>query len=194
MSELSIAKLLIGVIYDFIERDFMEQEVKTEIIGDTPPVLTVEGYIELKRGAEYMLPRRIAYDLARKGIARIKDEEITMEYLSKIVYNEESSKNRIQLYRVQPYLYSLARKTIEDLRKRLESEGRIELYEEYRDILELYSSLISLRLGKIINMLRLPIVPQELLDKMTEEEKMLFSILRTTLKEWEKRIGLERIE
>ncbi len=191
MSEAGFVKLLMKTLFEFLTRDFMEQEVKVEIIGESEPVLTLEGYIELNKGAEYMLPRRIAYELESKGIARVKDDHLSIKDLSKIVYNEEATKHKIQLYKLKPYLYSLVKNTLQNMREKLRKGSSVELYDEYKKLTDLYSTLIMLRKRKIINLLNLPAIPQELIDKMSEEEKILFSILRSTLNEWEKTIGLE---
>ncbi len=192
MSEVSIIKPLLSMIFEFLERDFMEDEVRVEVVGEAPRVFTTEGFIELVRGAEYVLPRRIAYDLAEKGVVKVKDDELSLEDLSGIVYNEEATMNRQQLVKLQPFIYSLILKKIRNLEEMLRKNPSLELYDEYRKFTDLYNTLMRIRTRKIMNLLFMIEVPQELVEKMSEEEKILYGLMRSALKEWRRILGIEK--
>lgn len=189
----SFISLLVSKALEFIQRDFEEDEVRVEVIGESTKVFTVEGFIDLVRGAEYNLPRRIAYELERKGIVKIKsDEKIPLEMLSRLVYNEESTIQKTQLVKTKPFFYSIIRKTINDLEEKLKHESSIELLEEYRSFLDLLHTVARIRTRKMLNALLLTEIPPDLIEKMSEEEKLLFVMLFDALKSWLRGLGLEK--
>ncbi len=192
MSEIAANKYLLKILLDFLYRDYMEQEIRVEIISDAPRIFTTEGFIELVKGAEYILPRRIAYELAAKGIVKIKDEELTLESLSKIVYNEEATQHKPQLSKISPFIYFIILRRLGEIEKKLRSEGSLELFEEYRNITDLYTTLMKIRVRKLLSILQMIEVPQDTIEKMSEEEKILFGLMRSTLKEWKKKLGIEK--
>ncbi len=192
MSEVSMIKPFLKLLFEFLERDFMEDEVRVEVIGEAPRVFTTEGFIELIRGAEYVLPRRIAYQLAEKGLVRIKDDDITLEDLSGIVYNEEATLSRQQLVKLKPFIYSLILMKLHNMEEELRTKPSLELYDEYRKFTDLYSTLMRIRIRKLMNLLNMIEIPQDLVEKMSEEEKILFGLMRSALKEWKRNLGIER--
>jgi len=189
----SFISLLVSKALEYIQRDFEEDEVRVEVIGEPTKVFTVEGFIDLVRGAEYNLPRRIAYELEKKGIVKIKsDDKISLETLSRLVYNEESTIQKTQLVKTKPFFYSIIRKTINDLKEKLRHESSIELLEEYRNFLDLLHTAARIRTRKMLNALLLTEIPPDLIEKMSEEEKLLFVMLFDALKSWLKGLGLEK--
>jgi DNA replication factor GINS len=192
LSENSLNKLLIRQLLEFIERDFMEEEVRVEVIGEAPTIFTTEGVIELTRGAEYMIPRRIAYDLASKGIVRIKNDALELEDLSKLVYLEEATSAKPKLAKAKPFMYNLVLHRLHTLEDELRKKASIELFDEYRKMTDLYSNLLRIRVRKIISLLNMREVPQDLVDTMSMEEKVLFGALWSSLKEWKNSLGVEK--
>ncbi len=186
----SIIDLLIGKITEFVERDYMEEEVRVEIIGKPPKVPLHEGFTELSRGAEYNVPRWLAKLLVEDNIARIRDEALTIEKLSSIAYNEESLVKKLQLIKIPRYFYMMVREELERLNEKLRRTADISVLEDYKQIDDLYVTIGRIRVKKLLNFLLLPSVPSEVFDKMSEEEKIMFNILRETLLTWMKKLRL----
>ncbi len=188
----SIIALMVNKIIEFIERDYMEEEVRIEIISGPKKVFSHEGFIELSRGAEYALPRWVSEILVNEKYARYREEGFDVEKLSSIAYNEESAVKKLQLMKIPRYFYMMIKKDIEDLLKKLESSGNIALLEEYKQREDLYYTIGRIRVRKILNFLLLPSIPQEIADKMSEEEKLLYIVLKDSLSSWMKSLGLEK--
>ncbi len=186
----SIIDLLIRKIVEFVERDYMEEEVRVEIIGKPPKVPLHEGFTELSRGAEYNVPRWLAKLLVEDNIARIRDEALTIEKLSSIAYNEESLVKKLQLIKIPRYFYMMVREELEKLNEKLRRTADISVLEDYKQIDDLYVTIGRIRVKKLLNFLLLPSVPSEVFDKMSEEEKIMFNILRETLLTWMKKLRL----
>lgn len=184
--------VLIDKIMEFILRDFMEEEVRVEVIGGTFKVLTHEGFIDLVRGAEYNLPRWLAYELRKEGIVNIKGDSISIEKLSNIAYNEESTIGRPQFVKVPRYFYHLIKREIEDIHEKLKQTANINLLQELKTYEDLIYTIGKTRLKKILYILLLPEIPQDILEKLSEEEKMLLNTLKSSLDEWMKSLRIEK--
>ncbi|ADI32329.1 hypothetical protein [Staphylothermus hellenicus] len=187
-----IHTVLVDKIIEFIMRDFMEEEVRVEVIGGNFRVLTHEGFIDLVRGAEYNLPRWIAYELLKKGIVNIKSDNISVEKLSSIAYNEESTIGRPEFVKVPRYFYLLVKKEIEEIREKLSKNADINLLQELKTYEDLIYTIGKIRLKKILYILLLPQIPQEILDKLSEEEKTLLNLLKSSLNVWMKSLRIEK--
>ncbi len=189
----SVSVLLINMVFESLIRDFLESEVRVEVIGKAPRVITHEGFIELSRGAEYNIPRWIAYMLESKGIVRIKEDIIDVERLSTIAYNEEATANRPELMKVPKYLYLLVKNEVDKIKQKLKETADINLLQEYKMYEDLVYTITKTRIKKLLYLLLLSDVPQDLLMKMSEEEKALFIIMRDILWTWIKNLGVEKL-
>ncbi len=189
----SIQGILVDKIMEFIIRDFMEEEVRVEVIGKSSRVVTHEGVIELVRGAEYNLPRWLAYMLAEKGIVNIKEEELSVEKLSNILYNEESTSNRPEFTKIPRYMYLLIKKKLSSIEDALKKKADLNLLQEYKYYEDLLYSINRTRVKKILYLLQLHEIPQDIIEKLSEEEKILLTILRETLTRWMNSLGIEKL-
>lgn len=188
----SIMKLLIEKIMEFIERDYMEEEVRIEVINKSPKIPLHEGFIELTRGAEYNIPRWLAKLLVKENIAKIRNDTISIEKLSGITYNEESLIQKLQLVKIPRYFYMILGDNLADLSKKLQETKDISILEDYKQIEDLYMTIGRIRVKKILNLLLLPSIPSEIFDKLSEEEKILFNVLRETLLIWMKKLRVSK--
>jgi len=186
----AIVSLVMERIIDFIKRDFMEEEVRVQVVGEAVKVPLYEGFVELSRGAEYSVPRWLANALSREGAVTIREEPVSLEKLSSIAYNEESLVKKLQLVKIPKYFYMLVSSVAEELQEKLKMKADVSLFEDYMKLEELYITIGRLRVRKILNFLLLPTVPQEVFEKLSEEEKALFNLLREALLEWMKRLRL----
>lgn len=188
----SSISLFVNKIVEFLMRDYMEEEVKVEVLGRNLKVFTHEGFIDLTRGSEYVLPRWLAYMLSKEGLVRVREEEYGIEKLSNIAYNEEATVQKLQLMKIPRYFYILVKKDIERLREKLKDTADLTLLDEYKQREDLIYTIGRIRIKKIMNYIMLPTIPQEILDKMSEEEKILYTMLKDMLSAWTKSLGLEK--
>lgn len=191
---MSVVSLLMDKLIEFLERDYAEEEVRVEIVSKPCKVFLHEGLVELSRGAEYSVPRWIAKMLVSEGVARLKDGEVSIERLSSIAYNEESLIQKLSLVKIPRYFYLNVKSAIEDLESKLKSGGGVELslIDDYKKLEELIYTIGRIRVKKILNYVLLTSIPQDFLDKMSEEEKVMYSIVRGALEVWRRGLGIER--
>ncbi|MET1160179.1 MAG: hypothetical protein ABWW65_04395 [Thermoprotei archaeon] len=185
-------KLLLDSIMEFIKRDYEEEDVRIEVIGSSVSVPLHEGFTEITRGAEYIVPRWLAKILEKKGIARIKTEEISIERLSSIAYNEESLVQKLQLTKLPRYFYVDNSLLLRELKNKVRETTELSLLEEYKQREDLFLTIARLRLRKMLNFILLPAVPQEIIEKLSEEEKLLLHVLRGIIESWTKSLGIEK--
>ncbi len=189
----SLSALIVNRSLDILRRDYEEEEVKIEILNDISRIFTNEGFIDLSKGSEYTLPRWIAKILEKEGVVKIKEENIDLEKLSKIAYNEEATLKKPQLVKLPPHFYMLVREEIENIKKSLQERQDINLLDDLKKYIDLLYTIGRIRLRKIINTLMMIEVSQDFLDKMSMEEKLLYRILRDSLMTWVSELGIERI-
>jgi len=188
----SVAFLLLSKLMEFTERDYLEEEVRVEVTGRSVKVPLHEGITELSRGAEYIIPRWLALALEKDGVVRIRGEELSIEKLSSIVYNEEALVKKLQLTKLPRFFYLLNKKYIDALKEKLTASADISLLEEYKHREDLFFTIARLRVKKLLNFILLAGLPQEIADKLSEEEKMLYNSLKSVLDSWMKSLGLEK--
>jgi len=188
----SIASLFIERLFEFLERDFSEEEVRIEVVGRSFKAFSHEGFVELVKGSEYVLPRWVSNMLVEEGVVKIREEGIDVEKLSSIAYNEEASLKKLNLMKLPRYFYLMVRHRVDDIRSRLTSSADISLLEEFKQLEDLLYTIGRIRVKKLFNYILLPSVPQDVLDKLSEEEKMLYTLYRNFLETWMKKLGLEK--
>lgn len=189
---MSIINIFMEKLLEFLERDYLEEEVRVEIISKPVRVFLHEGLVELTRGAEYSVPRWLANILVSENIARFKNAELSTERLSNIAYNEESLTQKLQLVKVPQYFYLSVNNNIREIENKLKKTMDISLLEEYKKIEELLYTIGRVRVKKILNYVLLPSIPQDIADKLCEEEKVLYNNIKGALTIWMKKLNLEK--
>lgn len=174
-----------------LEREYEEESVRVMVVEDVGKILTPEGIIELSKGSEYTLPRWIARELAERGCVKFIEEEINLEKLAKIAYSEESMTRRLVFEKLHPYFYKLTKDVIEELYKVLERERQPRILAEIQKHEEYLSRISRVRLRKILNLLMIE-APYDLITKLSEEEKLLYDMLKATLSSWTSRLRIEK--
>lgn len=179
-------------LVEFLEREYMEEEVRVEIIGKTTRVFAYEGLVELMRGAEYSVPRWLANILVSENIARVKEQELGIDKLSTIAYNEESLVQKLQLVKIPRYFYLNINRIVRDLENRLKKEIDLSILDDIKKFEELLYTIGRIRVKKILNMVLLTSLPQDTVDKLSEEEKILYNSFKGLLSIWMKKLNLEK--
>ncbi|MEM0377906.1 MAG: hypothetical protein QXP68_02670 [Thermosphaera sp.] len=175
-----LLELVEEVVLRFMERDFQEESVKVEVVSGGLKIFLEESYIELMKGSEYALPRWLAYKLQEQGVCKVKDLDVTLEKLSQLVYLEESYAGKLQLSKLNGYFYTRLKRRITELENKVKTAPDWRIYaDELKTFMEFYDSLTRERVRKIVNFLHLIDIPQEISEKLSEEEKVLYSHLKT---------------
>lgn len=132
------------------------------------------GEISLTKGSEDELPGWLTDYLENKGIIKTLDE-ITLEELGRILFNEKQNINvPASIVKVPPNFYSLSDKLL----KKLRESKDLEALEQLRKASNMLNEVKSIRLRKIINIALLNITDQNLLSNLALEEYLLYSSLR----------------
>ncbi len=174
-----------------ISRDFEEENVRVIVVENIGPILTPEGVIELTKGSEYDLPRWIAYKLVNKKLVEIKDESLELEKLAKIAYTEESTQRKIEFSKIHRYFYHLVIEEINKLYNKFEEERNTRILMEIQRFEDYIDRIGSSRLRKIVRLLFIE-PPQEIINKLSEEELILYNNLKSMLKKWLKKLRVEK--
>ncbi len=128
-------------------------------------------------GETIEVPRAIAETLLKDGYCEIVQQEITVDSLNKIIFAEEKAK---ELKKLDSYFYQKANWILSLMLK-----GYLKASE--RDIIRYKQLLLDLeerRLRKILALIPLKETPQEIIDKLTIEERKLYETLSNITNKW----------
>ncbi len=182
-------ELVYSRVLDFLRRDFEEDEVKVEVYKEGFKLVTFEGVLEMVKGAEYTIPRWIAEILGKKGYVRIKDTRIPVGELSVLAYNEEAGPHKPLTNKLKGFFYMTMFKARKEIVEEAKSTGDLSKLDELKRIEDSMDSILKTRVKKILNYSLLPDVPQDIEEKLSEEEKYLSRILRSILALWRRKLG-----
>jgi DNA replication factor GINS len=185
MLELTGLLELIGLLgVRVIERDYEEEEVKVAYIGPSTSLFVEDDFIELVKGAEYTLPRWLAKFLSEKGVARIQEAPVEESIVARLQFNESRSRGQLKFEKLQGYFYSRIRDQVSSMfRSYKEINDLTKAHQVLQSITKLSTAtrdLYKTRLIKILNIVTSEIGP-DVLANLSEEEKQLYSALRTIL-------------
>jgi DNA replication factor GINS len=187
-----LVELLSEVISGFVSRDSEEEYVRVAYTAPSILVFLEDDYVELVRGAEYNVPRWIAQLLAEKGCAKILEEGVDAVDLGRLMFNESRSRGQIKFEKLKGYFYSKVKSTIQHLLKQYKSATNIDEIKRISDTLSTLSSntknLYKIRLSKILSLLSVQELPPEVLGNLSEEEKLLYTTIRSVLEVFNERV------
>ncbi len=189
----STASYIMDIVLRMLRREYEEQLVQVIVLQDTGPVFTVEGVVSLTRGTEYSLPLWVALELSRRGLVKFKEEPVDIGKLAKIAYNEESTLKKPSFTKVEPYFYNMVIDEINRLYRKLEEEKNPMILSDIQKMEDYLLRIGRTRVRKLIQLLFIE-PPQEIRNKLSEEEKILYQILKDSLKLWMMRLRIEKGE
>lgn len=175
----SLIKLFLSILY----REYEEEHIRTIIIEDLGKIFLPEGVVELVKGSEYSMPRWIARELKQRNLVEIKDEGISLEKLAKIAYSEQSTTRKLSFEKLPPYFYHLVKDEVTRLYHVLEEEKKPVILSDISRYEQFLSEIGRIRVRKLISLLLIK-PPQDLLNKLSEEELLLYRILKDVLTTW----------
>lgn len=128
-------------------------------------------------GETIEVPRIVAEILLRDGYCEIAQQEITLDSLNKIIFAEEKSKD---IKKLDPYFYQKAKWILS-----LMQNGYLKTSEqEIKRYKQLLLDLEERRLRKILTLIPLKEVPEDIINRLTIEEKNLYELLANITTKW----------
>lgn len=180
-----LIELLGNLIVSYVKRDFEEEEVKVAYVGSPTAVFIEDDYVELIRGSEYILPRWIAQTLQEKERAKLPDEEVDYVTVTRISFNESRSRGQIKFEKLSGYFFSKIRSQITYTMKKYRTVDNLEraheIAQSITSLVTATKNLYRVRLSKILSLICIQDVNPELLSNLSEEEKYLFTVMRSLL-------------
>ncbi len=176
---------------DDIDFNFENSQIRiviTREIPDTTPKL--DKLASAKVGQEIAVPYWTAEELVELGYARFREEDVlNYNSLSKIHWRETIPASR-QLPALQANFYCMLRRHLAELRT-LSKQDQVKLRELERTE-TLVRDIVNCRMRKIVSLAASPTPSEELIQGLTYEERVLYSILNRTIEEWKgKLLGQE---
>ncbi|MEM0000424.1 MAG: hypothetical protein QXH02_02345 [Desulfurococcaceae archaeon] len=186
-----LVELLGSLVVNYINRDFEEEEVKVAYMGPATKIFVEDDYIELVRGSEYTLPRWIVQILQERNRARPAEGLIDEIAVTRLYFNESRSKGQLKFEKLAGYFYSRIKqqlgtmiksyKNIEDLDKAQQA------FQSISNLATSTKNLYRVRLSKILSLIGTEVGP-DLLANLSEEEKHLYTVLRSVLEIFNARV------
>ncbi|MEM1695192.1 MAG: hypothetical protein QXQ90_01190 [Desulfurococcaceae archaeon] len=168
-----------------MERDFEEEHVKVAYLGPPQRVFIEDDYVELVRGAEYTVPRWLALQLIENNLARLVEEGVDLPKIATLAFNETRSRSHPKFEKLPGYFYLMIKQEISSLFRKYKS---VDSVSKARDLSERIDKLVTntkvlhrTRLSKILTLLSVQQVTPEMLVNLSEEEKHLYTVLKTVL-------------
>lgn len=186
-----LAALLTEKMMELLYRDYIEDDVRIVITSRNIRIPTSEGLTELVKGSEYVVPRWVAQLLKERGMAIVKEEELSITSLSTLAYLEEDLIRKRRFTKPYRFFYIQGSSKLNELRSKLREAGSVELYEEYKKMEELVSTIGMVRLRKLLDLVLLVNIPMDIYDTLTNEEKVLLTLLTTIIKSWMEKLEIE---
>jgi hypothetical protein len=181
---LFLAEALMTV--DDIDFDFENSQVRIVVTREIPETSRSAKLSTAKVGQEIEVPYWTAKELVQLGFARFREED-TLDYnsLSRIHWRETIPASR-QLPSLQPSFYCLLRRHLSELHQ-LSRQDQVKLRELERTE-SLVRDIVNVRIRKIVSLAASPTPSEELLQGLTHEERVLYSILNRTIQEWKAKL------
>ncbi|MEM2590818.1 MAG: hypothetical protein QXE63_06200 [Zestosphaera sp.] len=186
----SYIKYVIDLVLMELSREAEEQTVNVIVLKDAGSIYVGDKVINLVRGVEQAIPLWTARKLAEKGIVKLKEDGIDTSKLSKLVFLEEGERRKLDFQKVSPYIYNMAKYEIEQLKKEIMRSMDTSRIRELDKTIDGFSRLFSIRLKKILQLIPIS-PPQEILAKLSEEEKAIYSILKEVVEAWRQALSIQ---
>ena len=138
-----------------------------------------DGFEEasLTKGSEDELQFWLAEELQKQNKIKILDS-ISLEELGRILFQERQNVNTpASLVRLPKDFYFRVIALIKDLK----TQKDLEALEQLKKASQLINEIISIRIRKIIQLAFLGIIDQEIIDKLTAEEILVYKNIRYTI-------------
>ncbi len=179
-----MAEALMSV--DDIDFDFENTPMRVVVTQEIPEMPRMMKLSSAKVGQEVEVPYWTARDLVELGYARFREEDVlNYNSLSKIHWRETIPASR-QLPALQANFYCLLRRHLAELQK-MSRQDQVKLRELERSE-SLVRDIVNCRIRKIVSIAASPTPTEELIQGLTYEERVLYSILNKTIESWKSKL------
>jgi hypothetical protein len=170
-----------------IDFDFENSQMRVVLTREIPETTPRLSKLSSTRvGQEIEVPYWTARELVELGFARFRDEDVvTYNSLSKIHWRETIPASR-QIPALQTNFYCLLRRHLADLQE-LSRHDPVKLRELERTE-TLVRDIVNCRIRKIVSLAASPTPSEELMQALTREERVLYSILNRTIDDWKPKL------
>ena len=139
-----------------------------------------------EEGNEYEVYYWVAQELVKSGIAHFReDDSLDAAKLYKIQWKERVQAAG-QISELQEDFYPRLRRYISGLREEIAKQP--EKVQEYEKARQLAWDIVNSRLKKIVSLSSGPVQTEEVLKKVTSEERLVYLQLTKTVQDWRKHI------
>jgi hypothetical protein len=169
-----------------IDFDFENSLIRVVVTREIPEIPRMVKLSAAKVGQEIELPYWSAHELVDLGYARFREEDVlNYNSLSKIHWRETIPASR-QLPALQSNFYCLLRRHLAALRQ-LSKQDAVKLRELERTE-SLVRDIVNCRVRKIVSIAASPTPSDELIQGLTHEERVLYSVLNGTIEDWKSKL------
>ncbi len=179
-----LAEALMSV--EDIDFDFENSQIRVIVTREIPETPRMSKLSSAKVGQEVEVPYWTARELVQLGYARFREEDVlNYNSLSKIHWRETIPASR-QLPALQVNFYCLLRRHLAELQQ-LSKQDQVKLRELERSE-SLVRDIVNCRIRKIVSIAASPTPSEELIQGLTYEERVLYSILNKTIENWKSKL------
>jgi len=170
-----------------IDFDFENSSIRVVVTRELPETTSrMTKLSSAKVGQEIEVPYWAARELVQQGFARFREDDVlNFNSLSKIHWRETIPSSR-QLPSLQASFYCLLRRHLSELQQ-LSKQDQVKLRELERTE-SLVRDIVNCRIRKIVSLAASPTPSEELIQGLTYEERVLYSILNKTIEEWKTKL------
>ena len=135
---------------------------------------------EASEGTVIEMPRWVANILAGLGQIELQEDDINSELFRAVT--RERIQTNLQLNPIREDFYLRLKEHFRALRETAETNGVAR--QAHDRVMISVHDLVTMRIGKILQLSALSSIPSDLFTKVTPEEKMLFEKVRELVSEW----------
>jgi hypothetical protein len=169
-----------------IDFDFENSLIRVVVTREIPETPRMSKLSSAKVGQEVEVPHWTARELVQLGYARFREEDVlNYNSLSKIHWRETIPSSR-QLPALQANFYCLLRRHMGELQQ-MSRQDQVKLRELERTE-SLVRDIVNCRIRKIVSIAASPTPSEELIQGLTYEERVLYSILNKTIEDWKSKL------
>ncbi|MEB3860775.1 MAG: DNA replication complex GINS family protein [Desulfurococcales archaeon] len=166
-----------------VRLDYMARGVRVLFLRDHPDLPTPGGVVNARRGDEMTLPRWQAKMLEAQGVVDIRDTTVDIDIINMYHFRERKSSAANKLSQLPQDFYMKAGELVERL-DRLIREAPSSMLIRDREVLE--KNLAELSEARLLKILRLAQTGggEELRDRMTPEEQIIYDNVKRVVDSW----------
>ncbi|BBG23957.1 hypothetical protein [Sulfuracidifex tepidarius] len=160
-----------------IRSSLLSDSRKVMVLEEWGPRQTIHGEIHLNKGSEAELPDWLAKRLQKDGIVKIIDY-LTLDDLGRILFQEKQKPNvPASLTKTDERIYQKVKELVYSLKEK----NDIESLEQVRKVTSMATEISMVRIRKVVQLSLLGINDEKVMEKMTEEELLIFRSIREIL-------------